>query len=89
MESTEMTNPTSNPNPMSIVMTTAVSEEMSNTRIVPTSPDVGTTSETQNTLTTNMTADLTVHTRDGFFIQIIGNRERTLLYSLTQFNIHD
>ena len=43
---------------MSIVMATAVSEEMSNTTIVPTSPsDVGTTSET---LKMNMTTDLTV-----------------------------
>ena len=53
-----MTNPTSNPNSMSIVMTTAVSEETSNTTIVPTSQsDVGTTSET---LTMCMTTDLTV-----------------------------
>ena len=43
-----------------LVMTTAVSKETSNTTIVPTS-DVGTmASETQNTLTTNMTTDLTV-----------------------------
>ena len=56
-----MTNPTLNPNPMSIIMTTAVSEEMSNTTIVPTSPsDIGTPSKMQRTLSMNMTTGLTV-----------------------------
>ena len=42
-------------------MTTAVSKETHNTTVVSTSAsDVGTTSETQNTLTMNMTTDLTV-----------------------------
>ena len=46
-----MTNPMPNPNPMSIITTTAVPEKMSNTTIAPTYPsDVGTTSKTQSTL---------------------------------------
>ena len=61
MESIEMTDPTPTPNLMSIIMTTAVPEEISNTRIDPTSPsDVGTTSEMKSTLSMNMTTDPTV-----------------------------
>ena len=60
MESIKMTNPIPNPNPMSIIMTTAVPEQMHNTKIVPTSYDVGTTSKMQSTLVMNMTTDPTV-----------------------------
>ena len=56
-----MTNPTSNPPPMSIIMTTRVPEEMNNTTIAVASPsDVGTTSNMQSTPSTHMTTDLSV-----------------------------
>ena len=45
MESVKMANPTSNPTPMSNVMTTIAPEEINNTTIAVASPsDVGTTS---------------------------------------------
>ena len=59
MESIEMTNPMPNPNSMSIIMTIAVPEEMSNRTIVPTQ-NIGTISKMQSTLSMNMTTDLTV-----------------------------
>ena len=56
-----MTNPTSNPTPMSIITTTTVPEEMNKTTITVASPsDVGTTSEMQSTPSMNMTTDPSV-----------------------------
>ena len=61
MVSTEMTHPMPTPKSISIIMTTAVPEEMNNTTIVPTSPsDVGIISKMCSTMPMNMTTDLTV-----------------------------
>ena len=66
-ERIEMTNPMSNPTPMSIVMSTRVPEEMNNTTIAVASPsDVGTTSKMQSTPLMNTTTDPSV-TQDTAF----------------------
>ena len=58
-EGVKITNPMSNPTPMSIIMTAAVPEEMNDTTIAVAPPsDVGTTSETQSTQSMNTTTDL-------------------------------
>ena len=59
MEIIDMTNPMSNPTPMSIVTTTTVPEEMNNTTNAVASPsDVGTTSKITPSM--NTTTDLSV-----------------------------
>ena len=61
MESVKMTNPMSNPTPMSIIMTMTVPEEMNNTTIAVASPsDVGATSEMQSTPSMDTTTNLSV-----------------------------
>ena len=88
MESVEITNPTSNPIPMSIVTTTLVPEEMNNTRIAVASPsDVGTTSEMQSTLSMNTTTDPSVTQETACTFKAFA-RERTMLYSHALVNIH-
>ena len=83
-----MTNPTSNPTPMSIITTTTVPEEMNKTTITVASPsDVGTTSEMQSTPSMNMTTDPSVTQETACTFKEFAT-EKELCCTHTQVNIH-
>ena len=84
-----MTNPMSNPTPMSIVITTTVPEEMNNTTIAVASPsDVGTTSKMQSAPSMNTTTDLSVIQDMACTFKAFSREKETILFSHTQVNIH-